>query len=333
MSRGVPHLLVVCAMAGAAASIVSGGCSSSSGAGATFTPPATASPTPTPFPTPALLANGQASPFALAAGNGEVFWSTEGDGAIWRLLAAGGTPMAFATYAAPSHAFALDAGYLYVTFNGATPPFPLWKIPRAGGTPTAIAQTGRVEGITVDGSQAYWTERDTGNVLSVSLGGGTPFAFATAQAVPLGIADQPFWTYWAEQGTGSFWREPKISGTPERVAQGFTTIFSLTVASGYIYFLEENNGRLCRIAAGGGNVGSAEVLAQGLAQPRYFWCDGTTAYWAERGGGSVARLPITAGTGVEPLASGLNDPLQVAIDGSWLYWTEHQGARVWRTLR
>lgn len=305
------------------------GCASTSRQAPTFTPYPTNSPTATLPPQPVTIASGQASPYAIALDGTDLFWSTEGDSAVWRMPTSGGTPQQVYSGSAPSHAIALDASFLYVAMAGNSPPYPLQKIPRSGGTPTPIAQTGSVAALATDGSAAYWTEDTAGRVVSVPVAGGTPTPLALALSSPAGIAVDGSNFYWAEYGGGRVMQEPKPAGTPFNLGI-YQGPWGVQALGGYVYWIEKNGGNLCRAMSGNP---IPQVLTGGLVSAQYVATDGSTAYWAERTGGTIGGVSIGSSPSITLYATAQQDPLQLAFDTTYIYWTEHNGGRVWRVQR
>ena len=50
--------------------------------------------------------------------------------------------------------------------------------------------------------------------------------------------------------------------------------------------------------------------------------DSSNAYWANLGGGSIARAPVTGGS-VTLVAQGQAIPFAIAIDANNIYWTNN----------
>jgi DNA-binding beta-propeller fold protein YncE len=55
--------------------------------------------------------------------------------------------------------------------------------------------------------------------------------------------------------------------------------------------------------------------------------DATSVYWANNGGGTVMKVPISGGTPTT-LASGQTTPWGIAVDATSVYWTNYGGGTV-----
>ncbi len=108
---------------------------------------------------------------------------------------------------------------------------------------------------------------------------------------------------------------------------------SLTSDRNSLYWIDDADQTLVRMAKGGGSVA---VLARGV-QGRTPWCiavDAQHVYWLDIDDGAVRRLPL-AGGAVETLATGEGDLYAIALDRSYVYWSSNGagGGRVRRRSR
>jgi hypothetical protein len=99
------------------------------------------------------------------------------------------------------------------------------------------------------------------------------------------------------------------------LATGQFEPFALAVDSANVYWTNNYNGTVMRVAIGGG---PAVAIASAQGHPQGIAIDATNAYWAT--GTNVVQVPLAGGS-VTTLASGQNAPWAVAADGTNVYWT------------
>ena len=102
---------------------------------------------------------------------------------------------------------AVDAAGVY--WSDYVDPGAVLKVPHAGGAVATVgAQQVGPRNLTVDGTNAYWTNlwilgNESGAVMKAPLAGGAPVALASAQDDPNGIAVDATSVYWTDAGTGA----------------------------------------------------------------------------------------------------------------------------------
>lgn len=143
---------------------------------------------------PVTLATGAAG--EIIARGGIVFYGTINGGAsgsLWSVPAAGGSP-SLITNVEPMSLGAGD-GYVFVGANGGD----VLRIPVGGGVPSVIASSGTqaFTGIAADDTNVYWTDFDSGDVLTAPICGGAVVTLATGQKALTGIAVDANNVYWS----------------------------------------------------------------------------------------------------------------------------------------
>jgi hypothetical protein len=188
------------------------------------------------------------------------------------------------------------------------------------------------QSLAVDQDNLYWIRQDgwscadSGSIVKVSKGGGTPVVLATGQDCPLGIA---------ANGTDVFWTNNLAAGSVSKVSsQGGPTVVLAAnrnypagiAANGTDVFWVDGapfgsaalvpSGPLVRAAVDGG---TPTVLVD-VVSPRDVAIDSTHVYFTSRGGQYVEKVPLGGGAPV-PLASSPDGYIfgAIAVGGTGVY--------------
>jgi hypothetical protein len=157
--------------------------------------------------------------------------------------------------------------------------------------------------IVVDGSNVYWGD-ESGNVMSVPVGGGTPATLISGQGFVLSIA--PYYgprkarftstslLFWSASTTIGGVEVAPRTGTPFTVATDNNDLIEIALDSQNVYWTDydygNGDGAVMRAPVGGG---PAAMLATG-GSPFSLAIDGTNVYWAD-GNGYLWKMPKTGG--------------------------------------
>jgi hypothetical protein len=99
--------------------------------------------------------------------------------------------------------------------------------------------------LAIQGSSLYWTEKATGKVMSVPIGGGASQEVASGQLNPTQIAADASGVYWVNQGDDSAGSSkvmkkslPLSAGAPVtlKASPGVSKILTITVSAGKLYY-------------------------------------------------------------------------------------------------
>jgi hypothetical protein len=167
--------------------------------------------------------------------------------------------------------------------------------------------------IAVDSTSVYWTDYNSGNVMSVPINGGAAVTLASGQSEPQTIAVDSTSVYWGNGGGGVF-SVPLAGGAVTTLAAGFR-VGSVAVDANNVYWVTP--GFVASMPLVGGTIttlASAVNYLSGMA------VDATSVYWTDYGAGIISSVPIGGGT-VATLATDQVDPWHMAVDSTSVYWT------------
>jgi hypothetical protein len=270
---------------------------------------------------PVTLASSQITPNCIAVYDSYVYWTNNGssNGSVMKVPVGGGTPTPLATGQSTSKGAANciavnGTGVYWATAD------PIMSVPLAGGTPNPVLSgQGSPNGITIDATSVYCTNRVGGTVESVALGGGMPTSLASGQSYPGSIAVDATNVYWLTSSTTAMVMEvPLGGGTPVPIATGQNNPSGLAVDATSAYWTNNGDGTVMKVALSGG---SPTTLATQPGNPNDLTIDATSVYWAINGsGGTIMKVPLGGGTATT-LASGLGTIGHIALDSTSIYWT------------
>ncbi len=149
-------------------------------------------------------------------------------------------------------------------------------------------------GITRNDKALYWTNRDAGTVVMMSLADGKQVVLADGQIQPTDIAVDEASVYWCDVGTGN-----AHDGAIVKVALAGGAVVTLARAqapagialdSRFLYWTNSSTVTLDGSVLADGTVrrvplegGRAEILADGQANPMGIAVNATSLYWANNG--------------------------------------------------
>jgi hypothetical protein len=279
---------------------------------------------------PTALASNLSSPWGIAVGGGNVYWTNSGDGTVMTLPAmGGGAPTTLATAQSTPMSIALDAANAYWV-DSAVGTVMQCALAGCGGAPLALASgQGTPWGVAVDPTSAYWT---SGSNVARSL-------FADAGAVAVGTDPNTAYPI-AVDGTNAYWADSvgsvfkcAVGGcstpTPLATSPLSGAAYGLAIDASNVYWTNSGTGTVQVVPKSGL---SAIVLAAGQSSPSGIAVDATSVYWANNGGGTLMKVAVGGGKAVT-VASGQSGPTGVAVDSAYVYWTNQTGGTVMRVVK
>jgi len=222
---------------------------------------------------------------------GDALYWTATDGVFRRdLAAARGSATKIASGSSNSSPIATDSNFAYWAGVGGTP---VRKVPLAGGTSTDVATGVRAMAIASDGTNVYWSDRETqdGAFVMAPVAGGTPTVLATDLTNPGDVAVDGTSVYFADSSTlfgTKIWKVPLGGGPPVMVALAPDFgIYEIAVDATNVYWAAYRT--IAKAPIGGGTI---TTIATAQAGALYVAVDATNVYWltTDIGAGAVMKL-------------------------------------------
>ena len=177
--------------------------------------------------------------------------------------------------------------------------------------PTAIA---------VDGTSVYWTNRFSGTVMKVPVGGGTPTTLASGQDSPNSIAVDGTSVYWT---TNTALRKVSVGGAVAPSTLGswgpHVVGIALDATRAYVGWHDDiRSSMVVGVPLAGGRESTIATFS-GSEQFSKIAIDATNFYWIS-GYSAIFKLPLAGGTPAMIFAFGQGSPYAIAADGTGVYW-------------
>ena len=225
---------------------------------------------------------------------------------------------------------AIDANNLYWTENTIGGVF---QIAKGGGGVVTVKAPDNVNGtawaVVTDsnggGTWVYWTDRTNGRIGATTIGGGTPWYYASPKGssagtygIAQGFVNGTDYVYGADFGASNVWYI-------DANARGGTGVAAFSVPSPTGLFDPGGAFLLIALYNGGTVQNSGTMIATGKnVDTRYVTSDGATAFWTASDGGQVWYAPVNA-SGATPtaLSTGEAEPWGITTDGAnSVYWVD-----------
>ena len=199
----------------------------------------------------ANLTGPQGSPRGISVTSTQVFFGTEDPdaGAIQRVTVDGtGLTVLVAPVSGPKD-LVTDGVNVYFAALGDRH---IGKVPVGGGASAVVANASAPFGLTVFGSNLFYTNRaalDAGGAIGrVGTDGTGQIVLAPAEDLPRSIAVDGNFAYWTNEGDGTVKRVPVTGGAVTTLATGQIQPWGIALDDGFVYWAAKGAGLVLRVA-------------------------------------------------------------------------------------
>jgi hypothetical protein len=171
-------------------------------------------------------------------------------------------------------------------------------------------------GITADGTNVYWTDKDGGTVNQRAAAGGAITVLAKSEPNPRGIAVDAVNVYWVNFGNpGSLRRAPIGGGTVESVQPSVSWAEHIAMIGSSVYWADEGSGTapVDQTAKSGGTI---TALAPSERFPFDVAGDAADLYWTNFTKTGSVRAALGSGGAARDVVTALDTPSALALYGS-----------------
>jgi hypothetical protein len=206
----------------------------------------------------------------------------------------------------------------------------IYAVPLNGGAPqTLVPNQNRPHGIASDGTDIFWVDYASGDVMTAGTDGSNPTPIVSGQSSPRDIAVDANNVYWTNWGDGTVWQAAKDGTHQHRLASGLTLFglgyLAVDAAGANVYFTDRGNGTALNpgaiyVAPVGGTATATNSLQAGPGVA----VDGTEVFFSSATPGNImtASLPLSGTTPPTAIEHNRMSPNAMATDGTFIYWSQ-----------
>jgi sugar lactone lactonase YvrE len=309
-----------------------------------------AAPDTAPASVTVILATAQRTPHDVALDGAWVYYTSIGDRAVRRVPRRGGVSRTLVVDEHGPTNLAVDDRFVYFGDYGRGENLfvdgRVGRVAKDGsGTVLYLAEdVPTVGAVLLDGDYVYYASMGTtvsgvyqndGALFRVRKDGSARAEALTArdQRVPVGLAVDEAWVYWASAYGGTLARCPKsgCNGPPELLYAGQNQPRSVAVDDAWLYWASPQATAVFRAAKGG--AGAVVELAASRGLPDGLVVAGPDLFWVEPVAHAVVRMPKEGGARPVALAADLGLPVAVAVDGDDVVFADEERGTIVRLAR
>ena len=196
--------------------------------------------------TPLMLSTGEGYATRIAVDDTSVYWIIPGG--IRKIGRDGGTAVAIGAQSG-ARDLVVDTTGVYLTSSGLSSGGGMVvRMGLGGEAPMTLASgLNDPQGIALDATHVYWTEKGGGTVMKVPRGGGAATVLASGQQAPLGLAVVPAGVYWTNSMGGTVMNVGLDGGSPVALLSGQRRPTQIAVDACDVYWLDEAAGTVSKV--------------------------------------------------------------------------------------